>query len=237
MPVIPAASNLIANRLLAALPRDEYERILPSLEPFGLKQRETLYYPGDTIRYAYFPKGGMVSLLSLTERGETIEVAVVGHEGFIGVPVVLGADATPFQSVVQLPGDAVRMRADALRRAAERGGRFRELLLGYSHTLLAQVTQSAVCNRFHTVEQRLCRWLLTTGDRARADTFELTQEFISQMLGTPRTAVTMVAVSLQDAGLIRYRRGKITILNRQRLEAAACECYRVVRVQSRQFAA
>lgn len=237
MPVVPAPSNLISNRLLAALPREEYERLLPHLEPVHLKKGATVYDAGDTVRHAYFIKSGMISLLSVTERGETIEVAVVGNEGMIGVPVVLRMSVTPYQSVVQLPGDGLRVRADVLRGEFKQDGQLQELMLKYTHALLTQITQSVVCNRFHSIEQRLCRWLLATGDRAKSESFELTQEFIAQMLGTPRTGVTMAAGPLQDAGIIRYRRGKITILNRQRLERAACECYGIIRSEISQLAA
>lgn len=229
MPAPSSPSNLVANRLLSALPPAEYARLQPHLERVQLDRGRALYHAGDAVRHAYFLTGGMASLLSTTERGETIEVAIVGSEGLAGLAAVLGTHETPYGCVVQLPAEALRVRADVLRAEFDRGGRLRELLLSYTHALLCQIGQSAVCNRFHTTEQRLCRWLLVSHDRARSDTVELTQEFLSQMLGAPRTGVTAAAVPLQDAGLIRYRRGRITILNRQRLEAAACECYRIIR--------
>ncbi|HEX6624891.1 MAG TPA: Crp/Fnr family transcriptional regulator [Pyrinomonadaceae bacterium] len=217
------------NRLLAALPRQEYERLAPHLEPMHLPRGKTIALTGDTLRYAYFPTSGMLSLLSTSGGGEAIEVAMVGSEGFVGVPIILKVGVTPYWSMVQIQSDAMRISAAALGEEFDRCEQLHDLLLKYTHSLLAHVTQSAVCNRFHTVQERLCRWLLLSRDRMKSDTINLTQEFISQMLGTARTGVTMAAVPLQDAGLIRYRRGKITILDREGLESVACECYSIVR--------
>ena len=229
MPTSAQPHFITKNRLLAALPRHEYERLAPHLEPTHLPRGKTIALTGDTLRYAYFPNNGMISLLSTSGGGEAIEVAMVGSEGFVGVPIILKVGVTPFWSVVQIQADAMRISASALEREFDRGEQLRDLLLRYTHSLLAHVTQSAVCNRFHTVQERLCRWLLLSRDRVTSDTINLTQEFISQMLGTARTGVTMAAVPLQDAGLIRYRRGKITILDREGLESVACECYSIVR--------
>lgn len=214
------------NHLLAALPRGEYERLSPSLELVRLVPGKILQNVGDTIRHAYFPKGGMICLLSTTESGRTIEVAMIGNEGMSGTPIVLGSRTAPYQVMVQLMGNALRVRADVLREECRRGGRLQELLLRYTYTQLTQIVQSAACNRFHTVEERLCRWLLVGRDRVQTDVIHLTQEFLSHMMGTPRSSVTAVAVALQERGLIRYSRGKIIILDRPRLEAASCECYR-----------
>lgn len=216
------------NRILAALPRAEYERLSPHLERVHLPQGKVLWEAGDLVRRAYFITAGMVSLLSITEDGETTEVAMVGSEGMVGVPIILRVEISPYRSMVQIPGEAMSIRADRLRAEFDRNPRLEDLLLKYTHALLTQVSQSAVCNRFHTVEARLCRWLLVTRDRVRSDSFKLTQEFIAHMLGTPRTVVTAAANKLQDAGLIRYKRGHITILNLRGLEGAACECYGVV---------
>jgi CRP-like cAMP-binding protein len=171
----------------------------------------------------------MLSLLSITETGRTIEVGMIGNEGMAGIPIILSSGPAPYLVMVQLPCNALRIREGALMAEFKRGGRLQELLLRYTHALLTQVAQSAACNRFHTVEQRLCRWLLVSRDRVRADTLHLTQEFLSHMLGVPRTSVTAVAGALQERGLISYRRGKITILDRPGLEDASCECYRRVR--------
>lgn len=217
------------NRLLSALPPEESERLSPYLERLHLPQGRVLYECGDAARYAYFPLNGMVSLLSISENGETVEVAMIGAEGMVGLPIILRANVMPYRSMVQISCDLMRVRADMLWKEFNRSGRLQDLLLRYTHATLTQISQSALCNRFHTVEKRLCRWLLITRDRVEMDTFPLTQEIISHMLGTPRTRVTQAACSLQDAGLIHYRRGRITILSRQKLEAGSCECYQVVR--------
>lgn len=216
------------NQLLAALPAHEYARLRPHLEAVRLAQGKVLFEAGDAVRHAYFPLSAIASLLSMTESGETVEVAMVGFEGMVGVTAVLRVGVTPYRCMVQIPGDALRVRADALRAQCAGGGRLQELLLRYTYALLAQVSQSAVCNRFHTVEARFGRWLLMLRNRVRSDTFHLTQEFIAHMLGTPRTVVTAAANRMQDAGFIRYKRGRITILDRPGLESAACECYEAV---------
>lgn len=226
---------IFQNGLLAALPREEYERLSPHMELVRLKPGRILYHPGDAVRHAYFPKGGMICLLSTTESGRTIEVGMIGDEGMAGIPIILRSRTAPYQVMVQLAGNALRIRGDALSAEFNRGGKLQDLLLRYTHTLLIQVAQSAACNRFHTAEERLCRWLLVSRDRVRADTIHLTQEFLSHMLGVPRTSVTMIAGALQREGLIRYGRGKITLLDQRRLEAAACECYRRVREGLEQF--
>lgn len=174
----------------------------------------------------------MISFLSTTEDGETIEVAIVGNEGMVGVPLILRMDVTPYRTVIQAPAEAMRMRAGVLRRELQRGGLMQELLLRYTHSFLAQVSQVAVCNRFHRVEARLSRWLLTAHDRLQSNSFQLTQEFISGMLGAPRTSVTAAALKLQDAGVIRYRRGHITVLDEGALERATCECYWIIRKET-----
>lgn len=216
------------NRLLAALLRKDYERLGPHLEHVRLVQGKILYGASDTIRYAYFLTGGMVSLLSISEDGRTIEVGAVGKEGMVGIPSVLGFDTSPYLVMVQLPCTAMRVRADVLKGEFGRGGHVQSLLLRFTHTLLTQISQSAACNAFHRVEERLCRWLLASHDRAQSDTFQLTQEFLAQMMGVPRTSVTMIAGKLQRAGLISYRRGRIRIIDRQGLELTSCECYRII---------
>lgn len=226
-----------ANRLLSALSYDERERLTSRSERVHLSQGQVLYEIGDTVRYAYFLTGGVVSLLSVTEDGGTIEVAMVGSEGMIGIPALLGMNDAPYRVMVQIHANAVRIRAEKLVEEFGRGGRFQDLLLRYIHTLITQITQSAVCNRFHTVEERLCRWLLVISDRVSSDEFRLTQEFIAHMLGVPRTSVTMIAGGLRRGALISYRRGKINILDRRGLEAAACECHKTVRSEISKFLA
>ena len=229
MPISASPHLITKNQLLAALPRHEYERLAPHLELTHLPKGKTLAHPGESLRYAYFPTNGMISLLSTTESGQTIEVAMIGNEGLVGVPIILGVNVAPYWCMVQIQSDAMRISAAALRKEFKSGDVLNDLLLRYTHGLLTHITQSAVCNSFHTVQERLCRWLLVSRDRLKSDSINLTQEFISQMLGTARTGVTMAAIPLQDAGYIRYRRGKITILNRQGLESAACECYTIIR--------
>ncbi len=225
------------NYLLAALPDEEYQRLAPHLELVRLTPRKILYEPGYNVRYAYFLKSGMVSLLSTTQDGRSVEVAMLGNEGLVGVPIIFGVSRAPYRSMVQLQGNAMRIKAEALHGEFKRGGQLKDLLLYYAHTLVTQIAQSAACNRFHTVEQRLCRWLLVSRDCVQIDTLHLTQEFISHMLGVPRTSVTAIAGILQKEGVIRHSRGKLTILNRQYLEASSCECYRLVRAETRHLTA
>ena len=228
---------MLKNRLLAALPHEEYDRLQPHLDLVHLSTRRTLSEAGDLIEHAYFLNSGMGSLLALTQDGTTVEIAMVGNEGMLGIPVVLGVHKTAYRIMVQIPGDAMRIKADVIWAEFKRGGKLQDLLLSYTHALITQISQSAVCNRFHTVEKRLCRWLLIVHDRVEGNTFHLTQEIISFMMGTPRTAVTMAAGALQDAGLIRYKRGKITIIDRHGLEDAACECYTIVAQSLKDFLA
>ncbi len=226
-----ATANLIRveNRLLAALPPEEFNRLLPHMEVVHMPQSEVVYEMGETIRDLYFPNTGMISLLSMDASGTTIEVGMVGSEGVLGLPVVLRLSTTPYLAMIQITADVVRIKGSVARDEFDRGGRFQDLLLRYTHVLLTQISQSAVCNRFHTIEKRLCRWLLIARDRVKSDSLNLTQEIIAHMLGTPRTGVTMAAVSLQRAGLISYSRGRITILDRKRMEATSCECYHIIK--------
>lgn len=225
------------NRILASLPRKEYERLLPELAHVRLPQGKVLWNMGDTIPYAFFLLNGMVSLLSTTEDGSSVEVGMIGNEGLAGISGILRFDAAPYQSVVQLPGSALRISVDALRREFRSGGHLQYLLLRYTHALLMQVSQSAACHRFHTAEERLCRWLLTASERADSDTLQLTQEFLAQMIGVPRTNVTLIAGRIQKTGCISHRRGTITILDRRLLEAFSCECHRVVSAEFENYTA
>lgn len=230
--------RLTRNHILASLPDAEYGRLRPDLEHLQLAQGKLLHVAGNNIRNAYFPFSGMISLLSTTQEGKAVEVGMIGNEGMLGISAVLGIQVAPYQSVVQLPCSVLRIRADKLKAEFDRGGRLRELLLSYTHTLLTQISQSVCCNCYHTVEARLCRWLLISHDRAHTDILQLTQEFLSQMVGVPRTSVTAIASKLQKAGLIRYKRGKIELLDRTRLETFSCECYTVIRNEmSNYFAA
>lgn len=225
------------NKLLASLHREEYARLNKHLEPVSLKKGKIIYYQGDPVREAYFPLGGMISLVSTTEEGSGVEVAMIGNEGMAGLSIILRGISAPYQVMVQIPGNAVRIKSQALRDEFERGEQLHHLLLRFTHTLVSQISQSAVCNRFHTAEARLCRWLLTSHDRVQSDTLNLTQEFLAYMLGSPRTSVTLIAGKLQEEKLIRYSRGKIKILNRQGLERGSCECYRIVSDDIKRFLA
>ena len=217
------------NKLLAALPRRERDRLLPHLDPVSLRFEEILYEPDGLIRHVYFPTGGMISLLVVLHNGSVAEVGRVGNEGMVGLPVFLGLRTSHTRAFVQIPGEALRMRAQVFRQELRRAGALSGLLLRYTQALLRHSQRLTACSTWHTVEQRLCRWLLVAHDRVRADQFEFTQEFLSQMLGAHRQSMTLAAGNLQKAGLIRYSRGKLTILDRQGLEAAACDCYRALK--------
>jgi CRP-like cAMP-binding protein len=225
------------NRLLASLPQDEYARLRPLLDPIRLPQGKVLYEAGDTVRHAYFLTSGMASLLATTADDTTVQVAMVGNEGLVGLPALVSPNFMPYRIVVQLPALALRLKASAFSVEFKRGGHLQEIILRYLLTLLTQITQSALCNRYHTIEERLCRWLLISRDRAQADQFALTQESLAYMLGAQRTGVTATASGLQRAGLISYRRGKIRLLDSKGLESASCECYRVISTQLAEFLA
>lgn len=217
------------NRLLQALPRREYQRLLPDLEPVSLAAGQSIYEPNQAIPHVYFVQSGVISLVSRMEDRTVVEVATVGNEGMVGLPVFLGSDTIPLQAFVQIPGAALRMRSGRLREEAGNGNGLTALLQRYTQTLFVQVAQGAACNRVHSIEERCARWLLTTHDRVGADQFPLTQQFLAQMLGVRRAVVNRAARALQQEGLIRYRRGTMTILDRAGLEAAACECYAIIR--------
>jgi CRP-like cAMP-binding protein len=226
----------IKNRLLVALPRKEYERLLPLLKLTQLPQGMVLYHAGDLMRSAYFINDGLISLLSTAQDGSSVETAVVGSEGLIGIPIVLRSNKTPYEVKVQIAvKSSLMIDAEALRNEFDRGDKLQELLLHYTHVLLTQISQTALCNRFHTVEQRLVRWLLIATSRVNSNRINFTQEIISQILGSQRTGVTAAACHLQDKGLIRYSRGKIKVLNRQGLEAIACECFKVIQEEFDRF--
>jgi len=222
------------NRILSPLPQEEFARLVPYLEPVELKKGEIVYLTGDDIEYAYFPEDGLLSLVSITETGSPMEVAMVGNEGAVGLPVIL-SDHMPYEVTVQFTTKALKISAKELREEFDKGQALHEFVLRYLSMLIAQISQGSICNRFHFREQALRRWLLTVHDRVNSDSLNLTQEIISNALGIPRTAVTKAAATMQRDGLIRYHRGKIIILDRARLEADSCECYRIIRDQLRRF--
>jgi CRP-like cAMP-binding protein len=221
----------INNRILAALPPDEYEELSPHFEYVRLPQGQVLIEHGEPIRDVYFPNDALISLVTQLSDGLTVEVGAAGREGVAGLPVVLGADSTPMRSVVQIPGAAVKVKAKVVRDAFNRGGVLQSRLLAYAHALFIEAAQSAVCNAHHHLEERLARRLLTSSDGVGSDDLPLTHEFIATMMGVRRAGVTCAAFTLREAGLINYRRGHIQILDRGGLEAAACECYRAVKGQ------
>ena len=224
-PPFPPARNL----LLGALPDEDYRPLLPHLEPVALPLGWALYESGDRQAYVYFPTGGIVSLLYVMEDGASAEIAVVGNEGLVGVSLFMGGDSTPRRAIVQSAGHAYRLGADIVKREFERGTLLQRPLLRYTQALITQMSQTAVCNRHHTVEQQLCRWLLLSLDRLSSNELHMTQELIANMLGVRREGVTEAAGRLQESGLIRHQRGQIAVLDRPGLERRACECYAVVK--------
>ncbi len=220
------------NRLLATLPKDEYKRISPKLKTVILVLGEELFEPGAAIKYVYFPNDSIISLIFRLSERSWLEVGMVGDEGMAGLPVFMGVSSSSTRAVVQGAGTAMRMSAAAVRTEANRLGSLHRLLHRYSHSLLTQVSQSSVCNRFHLVNARLARWLLMTNDRLGVEEFPLTQEFLSHMLGVRREGVSKAAGALQAAKLIRYSRGTITVLNRLGLEAKSCDCYMIIKAET-----
>ena len=219
----------ISNQLLSAIPGEEYNCLRPYLETIDLTAYTIIYTSNEPIKYVYFPRSGIISLVNLTDDGGTVEAATVGNEGMVGIPILLGADRTVGQAIVQVAGDALRMKADIFKKQVTPNSSLHNLLLHYTLALINLISQSVACNRRHSVEERCCRWLLTCQDRVQTNEFALTQEFLSQMLGVRRSSVSVVAAILQRAGLISYSRGKMTILDREGLESASCECYRIVK--------
>ncbi len=217
------------NYLLAALPVADFELFASQLELVAMPLGQMLYEPGTQLRHAYFPTNSIVSLHYVTESGASAETAGVGNEGVVGVALFMGGDTTPSSAVVQTAGHAYRLERHALLQEFNRAGSLQQLLLRYAQALMTQMAQSAVCNRHHSVEQQLCRWLLLTMDRVPLRELVMTQELVASMLGVRRESVTEAAGKLQDAGYIRYRRGHIAVLERKGLEAHACECYGVVK--------
>ena len=228
MSTFHAPKLLTANRILAALPQQQYAHLFSNLQSVYLPRSRILYELGDPISYCFFIMSGMVSLLGVTEDGSAVEISMVGNEGVVGIPAVLRVNRAPCRIEVQIPGKAMRVRTELLLSEFLRGGPIHDMLLRYTHSLISQISQSAACNRFHSTQQRLCRWLLICQDRVRSDTLHLTQEALSHMLGATRTTVTAAATDLKKAGLIHYRRGSIEIIDRPGLQMTACECYRIV---------
>ena len=217
------------NQLLAALPTAEWERWLPQLESVDLQLGQVLYEAGGTLSHVYFPTTAIVSLLYVMENGASAEIAVVGNDGIVGISLFMGGESTSSRAVVQSAGQGFRLKAQSVKEEFNRAGPVLHLLLRYTQALITQMAQTAVCNRHHTLDQQLCRWLLLSMDRLEGNELVMTQELIANMLGVRREGVTEGAIKLQQAGLIRYARGHITVLDREGLEARTCECYAVVK--------
>jgi CRP-like cAMP-binding protein len=226
-----APDTLTQNDLLAALPAADYERLLPDLELVSLPLGMAVYESGGKLDYVYFPTDCIVSLLYVLEDGASAEIAVVGHEGLVGIALFMGGESTSSRAVVQSAGSAYRLASKVLKKEFEYGP-LQHLLLRYTQALITQMAQTAVCNRHHSVEQQLCRWLLLSLDRLPSNVLSMTQELIANMLGVRREGVTEAAGKLQTAGLIQYNRGQIKVLDRPKLEARVCECYAVVKRES-----
>lgn len=231
MPESQTFSQPSANRLLAALPAEDYERLLPDLKPVNFALGQVIYESQGLMENVYFPTTSHVSLLYTMIDGSTAEVGLVGNEGLVGIALFMGGETTPNRAIVQGTGEAFMMKASVMREEFKRGGSFQTTLLRYTQALITQISQTAVCNRLHGTEQRLCRWLLMTRDRTGSDELQMTHEFISNMLGLQREAVSLTAHRLQDKGIISYKRGRIRILDRQGLEECSCECYEVVKIE------
>jgi CRP-like cAMP-binding protein len=224
--------NPAQNRLLAQFPPDIYRQIAPHLEPVALQLGQVVYESGDRVKHLYFPnRNTMFSLLCTSQDANAVEVAVTGWEGFVGFGPLMGGDSSPHQVISQIPGAAMKIKASALHGIFQDGPEVRTLLLRYVQAVLSQISQTALCNRIHSVEERLGRWILVSRDRTENHQLPLTHEFLARMLGVNRSTVSLTAATLQKAGLIRYTRGKFTILDRERLQEVACDCYRIVREQ------
>ena len=218
-----------SNTVLASLPDADNARLLPQLEQVSLELGKSIYESGSHQGYVYFPTTAIVSLLYVMEDGSSAEIAIVGNEGVVGIALFMGGESTPSRAVVQSAGHGYRIRANALISEFRQGGELQHVLLRYTQALITQMSQTAVCNRHHSVEQQLCRWLLLSLDRLSSNELTMTQELIANMLGVRREGVTEAAGHLQAAGLIHYSRGKITVIDRPKLEARVCECYAVVK--------
>ena len=230
-PASREAADPPANRLLGLLSPRDYSRLRPHLHRVTLEYRQSLYRAHKPIEFVYFIETGVGSLVNTMANGQAAEVGTIGNEGLVGLPLVFGDDRTPTSVYVQVPGVGLRMKAELFQKEMARSASVRTVMLHYGHAFFNQVAQSAACNHFHSLEQRCCRWMLMTHDRMQSHEFLLTQEFLAMMLGVQRTGVTAVAGMLQRAGLIRYRRGNVTIIDRPGLERLSCECYGVSKMQ------
>ncbi|MBE0614599.1 MAG: Crp/Fnr family transcriptional regulator [Burkholderiales bacterium] len=226
---MPALQSPNQNHLLAALPTAEFERLAPNLEPVELRLGDVLYESGGQLQHVYFPTTAILSLHYVMENGSSSEIAGVGNEGMLGISLFMGGNTTPSRAVVQTGGQGYRLKAPLMAQEFKRAGAMQQLLLRYTQALITQMSQTAACNRHHSLVQQLCRWLLLTLDRMPTNELIMTQELVASMLGVRREGVTEAAGNLQQAGVIRYRRGHITVVDRAKLESQVCECYQVVK--------
>ncbi len=229
---MPDTPSPLQNHLLAALPVDVQQRLIPQLELVPLPLGKVLYESGDSLRHVYFPTNSIVSLLYVMENGSSAEISVVGNEGMIGLAVFMGGESTPSRAIVQSAGRAYRLQGHQLKAEVNRHGELLLLMLRYTQALITQMAQTAVCNRHHSIDQQLCRWLLLSLDRLPSNHLTMTQELIANMLGVRREGVTDAAGKLQKLGVIEYSRGHITVLDRPKLEELSCECYAVVKKET-----
>jgi CRP-like cAMP-binding protein len=224
-------NNRPANRLLALLTPEDHDRLRPHLHPDVLEYKQPLYQANVTIEFVWFIESGVGSLVNIMTNGDASEVGTIGNEGIVGLPVILGDYKAPTDVYVQVPGTGLRMTAASFSRELAQSATMRQVMLRYVHAFFNQVAQSAACNQYHSLRQRCCKWLLMTHDRMQSDEFQLTQEFLAMMLGVQRTGVTAAAGALQRSGVITYKRGNVTIIDRGGLERLSCECYRVSRME------
>jgi CRP-like cAMP-binding protein len=229
MPIANHTDNALMNHLLNALPKEEFERLNTDLLPVNLSLGEVIYESGEQLEFVYFPTTAIISLLYIMENGSTAEIGMTGNDGVVGIALYMGGSTTPSRAVVQSAGNAYKLRSKALRSEFGLGGIFQNILLLYTQSLMTQISQTAVCNRLHTVEQQLCRWLLINHDLLQSNTLIMTHDLIANMLGVRREGVSIAAGNLQKKGLISYVRGTITMLDRDGLKIAVCECYQVVK--------
>ena len=223
------SQNSTGNHILNALPPEDFERLLPDLEVMDMPSGKILYHPDEPIDYVYFPDTAMISVVTMTAEGQSVEAGVIGREGVAGFNILMGVDSMPNENIVQLPGSGRRLATATLKREFERGGALQKLALRFIHAVMIQLGQSTLCNRLHSNEERLSRWLLMSHDRATSNELKLTQEFLAIMLGANRATVTLSAIALQSAGYIKYARGQITVTNRCGLEDFTCVCYSAVK--------
>ncbi len=219
----------INNKILAALSHEAHQRLLPNLEPVGLRHGKVIYEMNGPVRYLYFPYTAVISLVTQMSNGTIVEVGLIGNEGMSGITAVMDKETSAERAIVQIPDSGVRAKLNVIKEEFQRGGEMQQLLLAYARRLMRQISQTAACNATHTAEERLSRWLLMCHDRVNSNELELTQEFIAEMLGTRRATVSVAAMVLQTEGYIKYHRGRIKIIDRAGLEAFTCECYQALK--------